>query len=74
MTRKDFELVADVVAALSSDAKFEAIKLRLGDSAAPVTTAAQTYGIALRFADALATTNPAFDRSKFVRACLSGTR
>ena len=61
MTRKDFELVAAVLAGLP----FE------GDSAGPVATAAQIDGIAQRFADALATTNPAFDRAKFLSACLS---
>ena len=62
MTRKDFELVAAVVAGLHLTGR---------SLSAPVATAAQIDGIAQRFADALATTNTAFDRAKFLRACLS---
>lgn len=55
MTRKDFQLIADVLA---------------GDSFATEGRGqAHRVIVANAFADALATTNPRFDRAKFMAAC-----
>lgn len=51
MTRKDFELIAAVVASLPGDTEVHA-----------------DY-IADLLADALATSNPRFNRDRFMRAC-----
>tara|TARA_B100000131_G_C17857785_1_gene508708 strand:- start:310 stop:519 length:210 start_codon:yes stop_codon:yes gene_type:complete len=53
MTRKDFQLIADVVASTMSVVKPEARQC-----------------LALDFANALTATNPRFNVSQFVKACL----
>jgi hypothetical protein len=53
MTRKDFELIARVVRE----------HIRSADDAS------EGNCIALSFADALAGTNPNFDRARFLKAC-----
>ena len=57
MTRKDFQLIADVVASTLATVKPEARQC-----------------LALDFAAALADTNPRFDQSRFVKACLVNER
>lgn len=56
MTRRDFELIAATI--------------RLcGETAHSQTAQATVSDLANRFARALAVTNPAFDRARFLRAC-----
>jgi hypothetical protein len=54
MTRKDFQLIADVLKAHQD-----------GTSNGHV-----VRGLAMSFASALAKTNPRFDKLRFVKACL----
>lgn len=56
MTKKDFELIA------------AAIRRGAFDKMGPVRTAIHN-DYAARVADALATTNPKFDRARFLAAC-----
>jgi hypothetical protein len=56
MTRKDFQLIADVIAEMSVK---HPEMFRLGASAL----------FAHNLADALATTNPRFDSERFLTAC-----
>lgn len=68
MTKKDFELIARVFAAThgaGSPLKTRAIQPQLNTA---------RDDLALRMADALATTNPAFDRARFLAACEGRTR
>lgn len=57
MTRKDFQLVADVIARLSADFN------NGGEDTVSLSLVAE------EMADALATTNPNFDRARFLTAC-----
>jgi hypothetical protein len=57
MSRKDFQLIADVIKSLPS---FECSQ----DS-----DVVRHAAIVARFAEALATTNPRFNRSRFEAAC-----
>ena len=57
MTKKDFQLIADVIRALPYWTAEEK-KTR--------------KDLTFRFADQLAETNPRFDRDKFIRACWFG--
>ena len=54
MTRKDYALIADIIAAIP-------------DHAASLRT--QKADIARAFAEALGKTNPLFDRFRFLKAC-----
>jgi hypothetical protein len=58
MTKKDFILLAKVVSAHLDNGDHDQL-----DGIASV------HVLALSLADALATTNPAFDRSRFLTAC-----
>lgn len=60
MTRKDFQLVADVIARLSADFN------NGGEDTVSLSLVAE------EMADALATTNPNFDRERFLKACKGG--
>ena len=64
MTRKDFELIAG---ALAKNAQF----LPTNNRGEPIPSGEwrQHQEIAEALADALATTNPRFDRDRFVAAC-----
>jgi hypothetical protein len=57
MTKKDFELIAEV------------IKTHVNDKAKCFDDDNDCFAIADSFADALATTSPKFDRYKFWLAC-----
>jgi len=57
MTKKDFKLIAEV--------------LRKNDYAQESQFSYLFESLAESFADALATTNPRFDRERFLAACLS---
>lgn len=57
MSRKDFELIANVIAEYRSEAPGRDRKENAGSE------------IASRFADALQATNPRFDRARFLKAC-----
>lgn len=59
MTRKDFVAIADAIA----NAEYAACK-------AEGSTTATLYIVATKLADALANTNPRFNREKFIAACL----
>jgi hypothetical protein len=59
MTKKDFELIAAALA----EARY------LVDSEPPISAETARYRIAGEIADALATTNPRFDRDRFLDAC-----
>ena len=54
MTKKDFQLIADVIRALPYWTEAER---------------ATRKDLTVRFADRLAETNPRFDRDGFIRAC-----
>ena len=54
MTRKDFQMVAAIIAKMPDHA---------------VTLRTQKISTARQFADGLATTNAAFDRARFLAAC-----
>ena len=58
MTRKDFELIAETIRNLSVTTD-------------PLLADAIRSTVADQFADALASTNPRFDRGRFIRACVS---
>lgn len=60
MTRKDFELIARTIAALHDE--MSALEYE------PVGTGTVRLA-ALKLAEALATTNPRFDRARFLSAC-----
>lgn len=53
MTRKDYQLIADVIRTSYSADVYKDLRWRL----------------AMEFADALAATNPRFDRERFLKAC-----
>lgn len=57
MTKKDFQLIADVVCTMPYSTREEWDAKR---------------AMAFRFADRLAETSPRFDRDRFVRACWMG--
>jgi hypothetical protein len=59
MSRKDFRLIAETIRTLPS------FNVKSLDDADCVRFSALVY----RFADALATTNPRFDRQRFIAAC-----
>ena len=59
MTKKDFILIAEVLA----ESKY------LIDSQTPISAEQARVRIANATADALATTNPRFDRARFLAAC-----
>lgn len=63
MSRKDFELVADVIARHLADMK------RIAPPEAQVYVLAGVADLADSMADALATTNRAFKRERFLTAC-----
>lgn len=56
MTKKDFELIAAAVVRTRAMYPGEAHRYALND-------------VSMTLADALATTNPRFDRAKFLQAC-----
>lgn len=64
MTRKDFELIAAVVARERTNARTLPLKVAVKEA-----RIAAVDGTAYALAHALATTNPLFDRSRFLRAC-----
>lgn len=59
MTKKDFELIAGTISALTWSPV----------SGGHGLTNDQRFAVALRFADALAATNSAFNRARFLAAC-----
>jgi len=59
MSRKDFRLIAETIRNLPS---FDVISLDNADCV-------RFSAVVSRFADALATTNPRFDRQRFIAAC-----
>ena len=63
MTRKDFQLIADVVKQLRT---FEAHDVEMSED---VARAVRLSSVADALASALATTNPRFDRDRFLTAC-----
>jgi len=63
MTRKDFQLIADAVRQLRT---FEAHDAELSED---VAHAVRWSSVADTLASALATTNPRFDRDRFLEAC-----
>ena len=63
MTRKDFQLIADVVRNLRT---FEARDAEMSED---VAHAVRWTTVADKLASALATTNPRFDRERFIEAC-----
>ena len=63
MTRKDFQLIADAVRQLRT---FEAHDAELSED---VAHAVRWSSVADALASALATTNPRFDRDRFLGAC-----
>lgn len=64
MTRRDFELIALVVSTAS-----EAVQDFTEANDDPPTPAEVLYGLSFAFAEALALTNPRFDRERFLKAC-----
>lgn len=54
MSRQHYQFIADVISAMPDHA---------------ATLRAQKRSVALAFADALARTNPRFNRERFLRAC-----
>jgi len=60
MTRQDFEMIAETIRANAAELD-AALGAEKGDIAFGITANA--------FADALAQTNPRFDRARFLRAC-----
>lgn len=70
MTRKDYILLADVLAQMSRDiAKDEGSALSDTGRAIASGERAATQTIAHRLADQLRQDNPRFDRSRFIAAC-----
>lgn len=65
MTRKDYELIAGVIKSQRFDGAegdgLEAVRIGEGNS--------RVYYLAHAMADALANTNPQFDRVRFITAC-----
>jgi hypothetical protein len=59
MTRKDYELIAGII----QNANYTASKFKDTSGASMLTH------VALELSDALATTNPLFDRTRFLTAC-----
>ena len=59
MTRKDFQLIADVLKTAAESAEENGSKM----------AGAVIEGLSLRFASALRSTNSNFDRDRFLRAC-----
>jgi hypothetical protein len=58
MTRQDFEFIAEIVRETIADPDLDScVKEPL------------TFHMSRKFADALAQTNPRFDRARFLRAC-----
>jgi len=67
MTRKDFNLIADTIRLLPS---FTAsVHLKPVDSTRIVGDAVRFDAICRRFAEALSTTNPRFNKDRFIAAC-----
>lgn len=58
MTRKDFELIAAIVRETVADPDID-----------DCVKGPMTYHLSRKFANALAATNPAFDRDRFLVAC-----
>ena len=58
MTRKDFELIAEAISGMKD--KYDGEDWTINGA---------MYPFAFQFADALAGTNPAFDRARFLSAC-----
>jgi len=59
MTRKDYELIAGII----QNANYTASKFKDTSGASMLTH------LAIELSDALATTNPAFNRARFLTAC-----
>ena len=62
MTKKDFQLIADVVATPNRASQ-------MGNGPLADAHARYRRALAEQFADALASTNPRFQRETFLRAC-----
>lgn len=58
MTKRDFELIADVILGEHKRHKY-----------ADVAVLDAVDNVAIEFADRLRRTNPAFDRARFLKAC-----
>jgi hypothetical protein len=65
MSRQDFRLIADTIRQLPS---FEC-KTKQGNITNTVPDAVRFDALCNRFADALAITNPRFNRTRFLKAC-----
>jgi hypothetical protein len=65
MTRKDYELIADVIAKLEPNVT---VVHYCGDDAGRPNVTMRDV-VARDFADALTATNPRFDRERFLAAC-----
>jgi hypothetical protein len=66
MTRKDFNLIAETIRLLPSFTAY--VHLKPVNSTAIVGDAVRFDALCNRFAEALATTNPRFDKDRFVAA------
>lgn len=68
MTRKDYVLIAEVLAQMSRDIASTAFE---NDTAKAILTGERlaTHAIAHRLADQLRQDNPRFDRQRFIDAC-----
>ena len=66
MTRKDFQLIADVLNDALTDAREDTRAGRWGGGAA----SSAINALALNFANELGDLNPRFDRDRFLKACL----
>ena len=67
MTRKDFNLIAETIRLLPSFTAY--VHLKPINSTTIVGDAVRFDALCNRFAEALATTNPRFDKDRFVAAC-----
>jgi hypothetical protein len=67
MTRKDFNLIAETIRLLPSFTAY--VHLKPVNSTTTVGDAVRFDALCHRFAEALATTNPRFDKDRFVATC-----